>query len=484
MNSLRKDTFAYGLAMAVDRLVGFLLLPILTRLISPDEYGLWSQSVVVTSMLIPIVLMCFQTALVQFFSATPENDPVRRSLTAAMLLAIGLVLSILGMVAVVWPECVARLAFGVDSAAGLAIPLFLLVASEAGHEFAIGHLRASGRIQRLAVYLSIKSLLRLIAPLWALEVVDSGLDGVLLALATAQLVLLAMIVWRDMPPEHYFRTGLLLGRPRWGEMLGYALPMVILAGMTMAHNYSDRFFLTHLLGLQMVAVYAAVASLMAMAAVFYTVQGFALFPALARLWSGGQLAEAGRLATRALHYFLYCAIPLILLLAVASPTLLPMLTTDQYHASPIVFLLLGGAVICFGCYQILLYLVLLSGRNLSGLSAMTAAAIANVALNFALVPFAGLVGAAGAACLSNLLLATLAGITARQGLAFAFPWREAIDIAFRSVLAALCIMAAGLWLDLSSLPALAGVLMAAAVLYILPDMLRPGSPPRLLLGMS
>jgi O-antigen/teichoic acid export membrane protein len=115
---------------------------------------------------------------------------------------------------------------------------------------------------------------------------------------------------------------------------------------------------------------------------------------------------------------------------------------------------------------------------------MTAAAVANVALNFALVPFAGLVGAAGAACLSNLLLATLTGYTARQGLAFVFPWREAIDIAIRGVLAALCIMAAGLWLDLSSLPALAGVLMAAAVLYILPDMFRPGSPPRLLLGMS
>jgi O-antigen/teichoic acid export membrane protein len=484
MSSLRKDTFAYGMAIAVDRLAGFLLLPILTRLISPQDYGMWAQAGVVASMLIPLVLMAFQTALVQFFSATPEDDPVRRSLTAAMLLAIGLALSVLGMVVAVWPEAVTRLAFGVDTAAALAFPLFLLVASEAGHEFAVGHMRASGRIQRLAVYLSIKSLLRLLAPVSALVILDSGLDGVLLALAAAQMALLAVIVWREILPATLLSAGLAPGRARWAEVLSYTLPLVALAGMTMAHNFADRIFLTHLLGLQRVAVYAAVASLVGMAAVFYTVQGFTLFPALAGLWSSGQHEAAGRIATRALHFFLYCAVPLIMLLAVVSPTLLPMIATDAYHARPLVFLLLGGAVIGFGCYQILLYLVLLSGRGLSGLSAMTAAAIANIALNFALVPLAGLCGAAGAACLSNLFLALLTGRTARQGLAFAFPWREAVDIAARSLLAALCIMATGIWLDLSSPPTLVGAMMAAAMLYILPDLFRPGSPPRLLLGMS
>jgi O-antigen/teichoic acid export membrane protein len=484
MSTLRKDTFAYGLAMAVDRLAGFLLMPILTRLVSPQEYGLWTQAVVVTSMLIPLVLMGFQTALVQFFSAMPEDDPVRRSLTAAMLLAIGLVLSMLGIVAAVWPQAVAHLVFGADNAAVLAFPLFLLVASEAGHEFVVGHLRASGRIQRLAVYLSIKSLLRLLAPVSALVILDCGLDGVLLALAAAQMLLLAVIVWREILPASLLSAGLAPGRARWAEVLSYTLPLVALAGMTMAHNFADRFFLTHLLGLQRVAVYAAVASLVGMAAVFYTVQGFTLFPALAALWSGGHREAASRIATRALHFFLYCAVPLILLLAVVSPTLLPLLTTDEYRASPVVFLLLGGAVIGFGCYQILLYLVLLSGRGLSGLSAMTAATVANVALNFALVPLAGLAGAAGAACLSNLFLALLTGRTARQGLAFAFPWREVVGIAVRSVLAALCIMAAGMWLDLTRPPALVGSLVAAALLYILPDMFRPGSPPRLLLGMS
>lgn len=478
------DTFAYGLAMAVDRLAGFLLLPILTRLISPQDYGMWTQASVVTSMLIPIMLMGFQTTLVQFFSATPEGDPVRRSLTAAMILVIGLMLSMLGIAAAVWPEDVARLAFGVDSAAALAFPLFLLVTSEASHEFAVGHLRASGRIQRLAIYLAIKSVLRLLAPVLALVLLNLSLDGVLLVLAASQAALLAIIAWREMPPASLPRVGLALGRPRWVEVMGYSLPLVALAVMTMAHNFADRFFLTHLLGLPMVAVYAAVSSLVGMAAVFYSVQGFTLFPALAGLWSGGQREAAGRIATRALHYFLYCAVPLILLLAVVSPTLLPMLATDEYHASPVVFLLLGGAVVGFGCYQILLYLVLLSGRGLRGLSAMTAATVANVALNFALVPIAGLVGAAGAACLSNLFLALMTGHTARQGLVFSFPWREAIDIAARSLLAALCIMTAEVWLDLSSPPALVGALVAAALLYILPDMFRPGSPPRLLLGMS
>lgn len=45
MSRLGKDTFAYAVSMAVDRLAGFLRLPVLTRLISPLEYGLWTQAV-------------------------------------------------------------------------------------------------------------------------------------------------------------------------------------------------------------------------------------------------------------------------------------------------------------------------------------------------------------------------------------------------------------------------------------------------------
>ncbi len=165
-------------------------------------------------------------------------------------------------------------------------------------------------------------------------------------------------------------------------------------------------------------------------------------------------------------------------------SLLPMLTTQEYRASPLVFLLLGGAMMGFGIYQIQLYLVLLSGRGLSGLSMMTAALCVNSVLNVLVIPLAGLSGAAGVACLSNLLLAVLTGRAAREGVSFAFPWRKTLGISARGMLAALCIMAAGYGVDLSSPPVMLAALLAGALLYILPDMFRPGSPPRLLLGMS
>lgn len=484
MSSLRDDTIAYGLAMAVDRLVGFLLLPVLTRLISPQDYGIWTQAVVATSMMIPIVLMGFQTALVQFFSATPEQNAVRCSLTKAMLLAILLALGLIGLGTAGWPQTVAGFVFGEVGTSGLAMPLFFLIITEAGHEFLIGHMRASGRIRRIAMYMSTKSVLRLLAPVAVLELFDLALGGVLKALAAAQAILLALAVWREMPLVNLMRTSLDEGKSRWASVLQYSLPLVLLAIMTMMHNFADRFFLAHMSGLETVAIYAATSSVVAMAAVFYTVQGFALFPALARLLDQGEREDAGRVLTRALHFFIYCAWPLILLLTVLSPVLLPMLTTTVYQASPLVFLLLGCAVIGFGLYQILLYPVLLSGRGSRGLAVMIAAVFVNSCLNFMLIPHFGVIGAAVAACLSNLLLSMLTGFLARQGLKFAFPWHETIDVTLRGALAALCIWWAGSMFDLSSPPALVAALFAGAVLYILPDMFRPGSPPRLLLGKS
>ena len=38
---MRRDTLTYAGAIAVDRLLGLILLPILTRLLSRDDYGAW-----------------------------------------------------------------------------------------------------------------------------------------------------------------------------------------------------------------------------------------------------------------------------------------------------------------------------------------------------------------------------------------------------------------------------------------------------------
>ena len=64
-STLRADTALYGTAVLIDRLLGFFLLPLLTRAISPADYGAWTQTAVAAGLLVPLVLFGAPTGVVR-----------------------------------------------------------------------------------------------------------------------------------------------------------------------------------------------------------------------------------------------------------------------------------------------------------------------------------------------------------------------------------------------------------------------------------
>jgi O-antigen/teichoic acid export membrane protein len=65
-NKFRSDTTVYALSQIVERLLSFFLLPLLTKEITIEEYGIWSQLILIIGVSTPILLLGLQTALVRF----------------------------------------------------------------------------------------------------------------------------------------------------------------------------------------------------------------------------------------------------------------------------------------------------------------------------------------------------------------------------------------------------------------------------------
>jgi O-antigen/teichoic acid export membrane protein len=469
LSSLRSDTAIYGLAQAGERLLSFFLLPLLTKAVSPAEYAIWAQSVVMAGVFTPVVLLGFQTALVKFLPAWNATPVRRNSMVVAMLALILALLAVVALILHVFTPLVAVLVFGAASHGGFIPLLAILLISEALFEFLVGVLRANGMIRRIALYGLLKGFWRIALLVVLLNFANSGFYGAFTGFVLLQLFFVILMYSRDIPLRSLVVAGLSVGRPLWRETLVFSLPLVPLALMTAVNNFADRFFLTHLRGLDELAIYSATYSLAAIAVFFYSVLGFTVFPVLSRYWAEGSHARAGRLLEQAVSLYLFLLIPFIAGLAMVGPSLLPMLSTTAYAASPWLFLVLGISIGLFGLYQIALYVTLLGEGSLNNLKPMASAALVAVALNALLVAPLGGIGAALAGCTANAVLVFITMSRASRLLPWRFPLRQVAHTLARSLVMLGLLRLLTSWGGLTSPIRLMAVVSFAGLTYLALD---------------
>ena len=503
--TLRTGTALYASALLLDRLLGLLLLPLLTRALSSADYGAWTQTAVAAGILMPVVLLATPTAVVRSFSGAVGASMRLRFFGRLGGVALALFLACAAVV-LLWREPFAGVVYGEAGRGALVPALLALLAADATVDFATAWLRATARMGWIAAVLALRSGLRFGVVLWLVG--DGGVAladwlgdyaAVQCALALAVLAGTWFVLRRGdrgaamdgarPAPASGAVGGASVAAPAapvpaLRELLAFCLPLVALALFTAFSASFDRFLLVQLLGLDAVAVYAAAVSLSSIPALFYTVLGFTLFPVLARHWSEGRRDEAARLTTQALQVFAFLCLPVALALALAGLALLPLLSTAEYRAEPAVFALLGLSVAAFGLYQIVLYALLLDGRSHQVLALAVAAAALNALLNLLLAPRWGLVGAAAAAAASNAAMVPWAARLAARAMPWSFPWLRLASVAWRAVVATLPLAwATGPWhaAEPVSWAWVIGALGLGSGLYFALDWRRADSAARMLL---
>lgn len=437
---LKSDTLWYGSAVLIERALGLLLLPVLTRRLSEADYGIWAQVAVVSSVLVPLLLACMPTGIVRFLSADPDDAQRRRWVRRSLGLAVGL----WGLLAVAcWfvPAQASEAVFGGVTHTRVVAVALIVLAADVLFDVLVAYLRATFQMRGIAALLVLRGSTRLGVMLLALGSLQLRFEVAFALLAAIQLSLVIVacaVAWVRSPPHRPVPEGAgERAQITWRAMIGFCTPLVLMSVLSSAHAYADRFALTHQLGLAATAVYAAVSTVVSVVGVAYTVLGFTLFPVLSRMWVQGDRARANELVAKASCVFLFVALPFVFWLVCVSDVLIPLLTTGAYRAPLDVVLMLGVAAVGFGLYQIALYLRLLAGQGSRMVVLMLLAALVNGVGNWFLVPRFGLSGAAAAAALSNTLLAVMAYAGSWQPAKPRFPWATAARITGVALVAAI-----------------------------------------------
>jgi O-antigen/teichoic acid export membrane protein len=235
------------------------------------------------------------------------------------------------------------------------------------------------------------------------------------------------------------RIGLALDPTRAASMLAFGLPLVpaSLAGWVL--NLSDRYLVNAFDGRGAVGVYAA-GSTVGMAINALAVAPFTLAWGAA-YWEIARGQDARPVIARVLTGFTGLACFGALALSALATDAFRILLTPEFEAGRFVTPFSAFASVGYGLFTIVTTGINLEGETRRVPIIIGLAALANLALNLALIPFLGPMGAAISTLLSYALLAIVGGISSQR--VYAVAWdvaRVAMLIGLAMALAAAALL--------------------------------------------
>jgi O-antigen/teichoic acid export membrane protein len=389
-----KDSAIYGAASILVRSVSLVLVPLYTRVLAPEDYGVVDILTALTGFVAVTVSLEISQAVARFF--TDSDDPNERQgyastsfwfsfcaysafLAVAAFLAAPLSVGLLGV------DGLAGV-FRVAAAATWLSGLFYLVQSQ---------LRYSLRPVQFAIASLVFSFVSIGVSAILVLYLRQGVVGVFAGQVVGGVsgLVVALVLSRDV---YRFR----FDRDKLAEMLRFSLPLVPSSVAVIVTLYVDRIAINELMTLRDVGLFGVGYRLSSLTALLMV--GFVGAPTPLIYAHYREPGTPGELA-RIFRLFTALALLTCLGLALFARDVLAVVTTPDYVPGAVVVPLLAPALLLASMYIFAPGLGI--ARRTRQIAAINiAAAILNTILNFALVPILGIVGAATATLLSSASL--------------------------------------------------------------------------------
>ena len=411
---LGKNSLIYGIGGAFNRFIGLILLPFFTQVVPPEDYGVLALLSLITVLMSGILSLGTGNSMgILYFKEDIKSMRPTIIWTNVLLLIVNglfwyFVIWISAPTLSIWMfqsseyYLYIRLAFLTPVLHTVTDPwlAFLRMEEKAKEYF---KLTLSGGLVNI-----------FFAAIFVL-VLEWGLWGMLSAGAIGVAIML-VVTWYNVGRKLKFSYDPKLFLP----LVRIGFPSIFGLFAFFVVDYADRQMIERMLSLSDLGVYSIGYSFGMVMIIAVSAFGTAWPPFFMSYIKKPDEARQvfGRVLT---YYVLGFGSFGVLFFFVAKPLLL-MMTAPLFHQAWVIVGLVAGAYMLKGCYLIFLpgiYFV----KKL-GLQSMIewSAAILNLALNFWLIPFCGILGAAIATFLSYLSLPVLAWLTGKKYLKVDYEW--------------------------------------------------------------
>jgi O-antigen/teichoic acid export membrane protein len=441
---------------ALSNLGGLILLPILTKSMPAEDYGVWAQVNVTVGLVSIVVLLGLPHSMVRFMAASHEEEAIQESFYSIFLLValFGIIVSILILQ---FSSFLAELLFGGDLTVTMLLAPIIVLESLNALFFAF--YRTAQRIKLYSLFVFLSMYLA-VALAYYFVSVGEGINGAVFGLLISKAVLFIIMLYLVLA-EIGFRVPRFL---RLHEYLSFSLPLIPSGLSDWVINSSDRYVISIFLGTTYVGYYSPGYLLGNTITMIINPIGTILPVVLAKHYDENNMDVVETVLNCSLKYFLALAIPSLFGLTILSYPLLLVLSTPEmaengYLITPFVAL----SMLLFGSSSILANVIALVKRTTISASISFLAAAANLGLTLILVPRMGIIGAALATLLAFCMVFAITAHYAVRFLSFRIDYAFLAKCLLSSLIMSLALI---LWSPESILQIAASVIFCAIIYFI------------------
>jgi O-antigen/teichoic acid export membrane protein len=376
-----------GITNILIALSSLIILPILTKNLSIQEYGIWIQINVTILLISNLVALGLPYAMVRFLAAIKIKSEVQEGFYSIMSITLISAL-ILSFILFIFSQQIGKILFNGDTLVAVILPLIVIIASL--NNLFLSYFRTFQQMKKYSLILFIQSYLN-VALVSYFAISGYGVLGVVIGLLIAYITVFLIM---------YFFILLDIGFkiPKFThakEYLSFSLPTVPSNLSYWIVDSSDRYIIGILLGTAFVGYYSPGYTLGYTITMLLVPFSTLLPSVLTKYYDENKMENVKTVLTYSLKYFLIIASPSVVGISLLSKPILMILTTPDiaingYLVTPFVAIsaLLSGI---YGIY--VLVIILKKKTKLIGI-VWIIAAVLNILFNILLIPYLGIIGAA------------------------------------------------------------------------------------------
>jgi len=411
-SSLKKFVVHYShfvTGSALSLLLGFVSFPILTRVLTREEYGV--MGLVTTTMLLTVALAKagLSDGIIRFYKEYSDSQE-RLEIFSSTVAIRGLILSvIIAVLYVLFFPVISKYlhmsskyltCFMIMSVFLLLRPLNIIV---------LNMLRITDRTIFYNVINFAGRVIAIVASLYLLIYLIGDLYGYFIGLVISELIVTSVLLYWFLS-NYKVRVSMASGQLAM-KLIKFGFPLLITEMSYLLLSYADRYMILGFNGNDALGLYSVgynLASYISDMVMFPL--SYAVIPIYVGIYEAEGVAKTEDFLEKCLHYFIIAIIPLCIGYIIISKDLFVTLASEKYMMaasfSPIILLgsfMLGiNALLNAGLY--------LEKKSMSILGIMFTALVVNIILNLLLLPAYGVYGAALAtlaACLVSTVMTVI-----------------------------------------------------------------------------
>jgi O-antigen/teichoic acid export membrane protein len=415
---LSKDSGLYILSQSVPALIGFLAVAVYTRILPPEEYGLYVLVSTIGTLVSSVVFGWLSLSTFRYFSQSQQNHRLSALIATSIFAWIILFL----LVAIIWLNLTSVMPVDLDNHTLLIWQLGLVVVGTLTLYTLVQRLiQADMRSVRYVLNSVIFTLVGFMLSVFLTVQFQLGAEGLLLAKALAAgFLFLTLVPWVRVifnGSSFSFSKSILI------EMAGYGVPFVgIFMGQWILDS-ADRIILQWFMSAKEVGIYSAGYTLanQSMVIIF---QGIILAtePVMVNLYESSRMTQVRRVLEDSARVYLIIAIPAIVIIIVFAENIGSLIFGPMFLSASLVLPWIAGGVFCYGLGQLFSKPFELRKQTSRLLWILLPSCVINIGLNLALVPRFGMIGAAQATFGAYVAYCFITRILGAGMIVWRFPW--------------------------------------------------------------